>query len=354
MPKRLARLAKNELWTSSFTLCSLAQVQNDSVGQYGSITGDFSTVCMTQFFFYCAIIPLNGDFYMLWKLLFIIYAIIFTALSVFDFDTSLLPQKISTLEAFVSTSVEVVLIFGLIYSFSLGWGKKLITERLNKIFFKISLPIFALVAVFLYSSTYEPMFNDMLLHAMHEGMVPRNWDFQMLLAMTRIEVLLFVLLMIFIIFAPFYFGFYHYSKQINHLSIAKNSGRKCFATYAIFSYATIFLVIFCGMSGDILKYNLFDCLSILSGLYIATGLLGYAFELEFLNPTFWRVTLPLCIFVEILPGSFFSLEFQKVSGILLMQSSPIYVISSYLLTTIAIVMIYRYACTDVVFKSKEG
>lgn len=287
---------------------------------------------------------------MIWKILFVIYALIMIALGFMGMDSGLQAEKTLFSEAIVNTCIEIMLILALIYTFALGWKKRLISEKYNKWFLKFSFLAFVFVGIFLYKHTYAPMYSDMLLQAMENGMVPRHWDFQMLLAMTRIEVLIFVLLALFIIFVPFYLGYYHYTKRMTELGVAEHSGRKCFAVYVISSYIFIFLAIFFGMSGEIVNFNIFDCISTLSGIYIALGLLGYAFKQEILNQMFWRITLPLCVVIELLPASFFSADFKNAIGWTATQASPVYVLSSYIMTAVAIFMIYRYACTDVVFK----
>lgn len=289
---------------------------------------------------------------MIWKILFIIYSIIILILGFtsFGLETSF---RVLPSEALVNTFVEVVLVFAMIYTFSLGWKKRLVAQNIHKFFLYFSLLSFLIVGVFLYIHTYTPMYDDMLLQAMKNGMVPRNWDFQMLLTMTRVEVLIFVLLALFIIFAPFYLGYYHYSKTMSSLNVAKCSGRKCFAVYAIASYAFVNIALFFGAAGNIVNFNIFDCFSTLSSLYISLGLYGYAFNQEILNKTFWRITLPLCVIVELLPASFFSADFKAVVGMNVVQASPIYIVSSFVMTAVAIFMLYQYAFSDVVFKTQS-
>lgn len=290
---------------------------------------------------------------MVWKILFIIYVLIMLGLGFAGLGVEN-TFKVSPSEALVNTCVEVVLVFAMIYTFALGWKKRLISEKVHKWFFYFSILSFVVVGVFLYMHVYAPMYADMILEAMKNGMVPRNWDFQMLLTMTRVEVLIFVLLALFLIYVPFYLGYYHYSKTMNLLGFAKNSGRKCFAVYAIASYAFIYLAMFFGVAGDIMNFNIFDCFSTLSSLYIVLGLYGYAFNQEILNQTFWRITLPVCIVIELLPASFFSADFKSAVGMGITETSPIYVISSFVMTAVAIYMLYMYASTDVVFKNTDA
>lgn len=289
---------------------------------------------------------------MIWKILFVIYSLIITGLGLLGMGIE--PETgVRFSEALINTSVEIMLVLAMIYTFALGWQKRLISEKYNNYFFIFSVIAFVLVGVFLYQHTYSPMYDDMLLSAMKNGMVPRHWDFQMLLAMTRIEVLIFVLLAQFIIFVPFYLAYYHYKKRMTELGVAKHSGRKCFAVYVIFSYAFVFISLFFGLSGEIVNFNFFDCLSTLSSIYISLGVFGYAFNKEILTPVFWRVSLPVCIVIELLPAALFSADFKDAIGWTVTQSSPIYLLSSYIMTAVAIFMIYRYACTDVVFKNEN-
>lgn len=290
---------------------------------------------------------------MVWKILFVIYAFImlFLAFAGLGVENTL---RVTTSEAIVNTCIEVVLVFAMIYTFALGWKKRLISENIHKWLFYFSIASLVAVGILLYIHVYTPMYADMILSAMKNGMVPRNWDFQMLLAMTRIEVLIFVLLALFIIYVPFYLGYYHYSKTMNLLRSAKHSGRKCFAVYAIASYVFIYLAMFFGVAGNIMNFNIFDCMATLSSLYIALGLYGYAFNREILNQTFWRITLPICIIIELFPASFFSADFKAAVGMSLTQTSPIYMLSSFLMTAVAIFMLYRYTCTDVVFKQEKS
>lgn len=286
---------------------------------------------------------------MVWKILFVVYALAMTGLGFLGLgNDSAEPVKFS--EAAINTSVEVMLVLAMVYTFALGWKKRLISERFNKYFLIFSIIAFLLVGIFLYKNTYGPMYSDMLISAMENGMVPRHWDFQMLLTMTRVEVLIFVLIALFIIFVPFYLGYYHYSKHLTELGVAKYSGRKCFAVYVIFSYMFVFMSLFLGITADIVNFNIFDCLSTLSSIYIALGVLGYAFNKEILNQMFWRISLPVCIVIELLPSSLYSADFKSAIGWTATQTSPLYLVASYIMTAVAIFMIYRYACTDVVFK----
>lgn len=289
---------------------------------------------------------------MVWKILFVIYALIMLGLGFAGLGIEN-TVRVSPSEAIVNTCVEIVLVFAMIYTFALGWKKRLIPENVHKWLFYFSVISFAAVGILLYINVYTPMYADMILSAMKNGMVPRNWDFQMLLAMTRIEVLIFVLLALFIIYVPFYLGYYHYSKTMNLLSSAKYSGRKCFAVYAIASYMFIYLAMFFGVAGNIMNFNIFDCFSTLSSLYIALGLYGYAFNREILNQNFWRITLPVCVVIELLPASFFSADFKSAVGMSITETSPIYMISSFIMTAVAIFMLYLYTCTDAVFKHEK-
>ncbi len=289
---------------------------------------------------------------MVWKILFVIYALIMLGLGFAGLGIEN-TVRVSPSEAIVNTCVEIVLVFAMIYTFALGWKKRLIPENVHKWLFYFSVISFAAVGILLYINVYAPMYADMILSAMKNGMVPRNWDFQMLLAMTRIEVLIFVLLALFIIYVPFYLGYYHYSKTMNLLSSAKHSGRKCFAVYAIASYMFIYLAMFFGVAGNIMNFNIFDCFATLSSLYIALGLYGYAFNREILNQNFWRITLPVCVVIELLPASFFSADFKSAVGMSITETSPIYMISSFIMTAVAIFMLYLYTCTDAVFKHEK-
>ncbi len=236
---------------------------------------------------------------MVWKILFIIYSLVIMGLGFLGVGVEN-DGNVKLSEALINTSVEVMLVLAMVYTFALGWKKQLVSERFNKYFFNFSVVAFVFVGVFLYKQTYAPMYSDMLLSAMKNGMVPRHWDFQMLLAMTRVEVLIFVLLALFITFVPFYLAYYHYKKCMTELGVATNSGRKCFAVYVISSYAFVFLSLFFGLSGEIVNFNIFDCLSTLSSIYISLGVAAYAFNIEILNPVFWRVSLPVCICVLVI------------------------------------------------------
>ncbi len=290
---------------------------------------------------------------MIWKILFVIYTIVIFLMSFLGLgNAELSGQKVTFYNAIGTTFIELILVLALIYTFALGWKKRLVSERFNKYFFKFSLIAFIFVGVCVFINSYEPMHSDMILHAMQQGMVPRHWDFQILLAMTRVEVFLFAMLTLFLIFGPFYLGYYHYTKQMTNLEVAQYSGRKCFATYSIFSYILVFAAIFFGLSGNYTHFNIFDSLSVLSGIYMALGLFGYAFQQEIFNQSFWRITLPVCVFIELLPTSFFSIDFKDAVGITTTQASPVYILATCIMTAVAIYMIYQYASTDVVFKKR--
>ena len=290
---------------------------------------------------------------MIWKILFFIYLILQSALVILVPRSAMLGVEVPVAEAVVNTFVEIILVLSLIYTFALGWKKRLINDKFNTIFFYFSFVALIAVCIYLFVQQYTPMYADLLMHGMKTGMVPRHWDFQFMLHLTRAEVILFVVLMAFVIFAPFYLGYYHYTKQMTKLGVAKHSGRKCFAAYVCLSYVLMFYSMFLGLSSEIFSFNIFDCLSLVSSCVIVAGVYGYAFECEILAPAFWRVMLPVCVVIELLPASFFSSDYLNAIGWLTTQASPIYMLSSYLTTAIALVMIYRYATTDVVFKSVD-
>lgn len=292
---------------------------------------------------------------MIWKVLFVIYVFIYLLLSYMGLVEIVNTQSVSVFEALGNYACEIIIVLALIYTFALGWKKRLINERFNKMFYYFSIFAFLLIGIATYKDSYSSMYSDMLVQAMQNGMVPRHFDFQLFLAVTRIEVFIFVGLILFAIFGPFYLGYYHYSKKMMSLNIAEHSGRKCFAVYSSISILLIFVSMLMGVSGDFFKFNIFDCFSILSSVYILVGLIGYAFNFEILTQTFWRVGLPVCVFIELLPKTFFTQDFLNVTGYsAALAGSPVYIIAAYLLTAIAIFMIYRYACTDVVFKKSES
>lgn len=292
---------------------------------------------------------------MIWKILFVIYALVIGGLQFTGYLSMMeVEQTVSGSEALMNTLVEVILVFAMIYTFALGWKKRLISEKWNKIFFWFSIVAFILSGVIFYKGIYSPMYSEMILQAMENGMVPRHWDFQVFLIVTRIEAMVWLSLLMFVVFGPFYLGYYNYSKTMNLLGTTKNAGRKCFTIYLCVSALFTFLIMFLGLSGNVMNFNIFDCLSILSTVYIIFGLIGYAFNKEFLNQLFWRITLPLCVVVELLPASFYSADFKNIIGYDTLAQSPIYMLSSYLMTAVAIYMVYLYASTDAVFKPLES
>ena len=194
---------------------------------------------------------------MIWKILFVIYVLIYLTFSYMGLIEVTNMQATPAIDVLGNYSCEIIIVLALIYTFSLGWQKRLVNEQFNKYFYYFSFFAFLLIGFITYKNTYGQMYSDMLIQAMQNGMVPRHFDFQLFLTVTRIEVLIFVGLTLFAIFGPFYLGYYHYSKKMMSLNIAQHSGRKCFAIYSSFSILLIFISMLMGVSGDFLKFNIF-------------------------------------------------------------------------------------------------
>ena len=181
---------------------------------------------------------------MIWKILFVLYLTVMALWLIVERGAESYNSMVSAYEPITSTFCEIILVLAMVYTFALGWKKRLISEKFNKIFFRFSLIAFLAIGIYMFVQQYTPMYAELLMHGMKTGMVPRHWDFQLMLTLTRVEVFIYVFVAMVVIFAPFYLGYYHYTKKMTELSVAEHSGRKCFAAYVIFSYIFIFISMF--------------------------------------------------------------------------------------------------------------
>ena len=83
---------------------------------------------------------------MIWKILFVIYVLAVALLHIMGlYDTTNL-VKTPFLDAIGNYSVEFLIVLTLVYTFALGWKKRLINSRFHKIFWIFSIVAFILSA----------------------------------------------------------------------------------------------------------------------------------------------------------------------------------------------------------------
>lgn len=291
---------------------------------------------------------------MFWKVLFylyLIYVMFLTSAQSSEVAQSDVPVWLY--EVFGITFLIFGIVLALVYLYALGWQKRVISPLYNKYLLWGGIAMTCAFATFFCIQGNGYLHNDMLIYAMREGMVPRNPDFQALLWITRFEILGYAILRIFLIFAPFFFGYYFYTKRMNNFAPLKFAGRKIFSVFMFLNGVPVILTILLAFLQNFVAYNVFDIISLLCSCYLLAGVFGYAFNKKLFEQSFWRITLPVFAIASFIPSSFNSGSFQKLTQMPTIQQEPILFITEVIILVGALYLIYKYAFTDEVFEKKE-
>ena len=287
---------------------------------------------------------------MFWKVLFFVYLIFILVLSnIQSADVAGTGISAVAYEFFGLTYLIFGILLALVYFYALGWEKQIITPLYNKHILITAIILNILLVAFFSMEGHNYFYNDMLLYAMREGMVPRNPDFQALLWITRFEVLLYGLCYVFLLFAPFYTGYYFYTKKCSKFSTLKCSGRKIFALFILLNFIPSVLMSLLAFIEDFVAYNFFDVLSLLCCFYLVFGVCAYAFGKKILSQRFWHYTLPIFTLISFMPSTFNSGSFQKLMQTPTLQSEPVLFFIELIIKVASLYLIYKYACTDEVY-----
>ena len=291
---------------------------------------------------------------MFWKILFFIYIAFILSISITGVSNT--PEIVSK-SFFDEIMVLLVVIFwflAMIYTYALGWKKQLVKKVYNKYILIGGILATVLTGVYAFMLIYPPAYDEMLMYGMQQGMVPRNMDFQLMLLITRTTITIITLVYLFLLYAPFFVSYYFYGKHMKEFDSVKFAGRKIFTC---FMFADIFPVIFLfllGISGNILRYNIYDYISVLQMSIMLTGLFGYAFNKQIWSQKVWQILLPIIAGITLLPKSLLSHDFLVIiGGENTFQTSPLITISSWAITLGALYLLYKYAYTEEVFKRTE-
>ena len=289
---------------------------------------------------------------MFWKVLFFVYLFFILILSNIQ-SSDVASGGISAI-AYEFFGL-IYLIFGiflaLVYFYALGWKKQIITPLYNKYILIAGIILNLLLIIFFCIEGHNYLYNDMLIYAMREGMVPRNPDFQALLWITRFEVILYGLWYVFLLFTPFYTGYYFYSKKNREFATVKYSGRKMFAIFVLLNFIPMILMSMLAFIEDFVAYNAFDILSILCCFYFTIGVCSYAFGQKIFSQKFWYFTLPIFTIISFLPSAFNSGSFQKLMQTPTLQGEPVLFFTELVINIGSLYLIYKYACTNEVYEN---
>lgn len=290
---------------------------------------------------------------MFWRVIFFLYLIyILLITSVQTSDVAQGDVSALWLQIFGITFLIFGIVLSLVYFYALGWQKQLVSPVYNKFILKTGIVLTIVFTLFFAIQEYSFLHKDMIMFALREGMVPRNPDFQALLWITRFETVAYALIRIFMVFVPFYFGYYFYTKKINSFTPVKFSGRKIFASFLLLNTVPLLCMVTLAFIENYVNYNLFDNLSLICGLYLLLGVWGYAFNIKILSQNFWKITLPLFTVISFLPATLNSGSFQKLVQMPTFQNEPIMFITSALITISELYLIYRYACTNEIYRNE--
>lgn len=290
---------------------------------------------------------------MFWKILFFIYTAFILCVSATGIspDTEMTTKTIW--DELITLSVVIFWILAMVYTYALGWKKQLLGKIYNKYILWGGIAATLIAGVQTFLTLYPPAYDEVLMYGMQQGMVPRNIDFQFLLLITRTTVTLVTLVYLFLLYAPFYIGYYFYGKNMEKFSTVKFAGRKIFTC---FMFVNIFPVIFLyllGSSGYLARYNVYDFLTIFYMSFLLIGLYGYAFAKKIFNKTFWMITMPIIAALTLIPQHLLSVDFVKLVGDSNFQSEPLITISSWAISLGALYLVYKYAYTNEVFNNTE-
>lgn len=270
---------------------------------------------------------------MVWKIFFILFALLFSFLQINGITGTLQVTEVNLALGYI-LSVVYVFIGG--YFFALGWRKKLFSLKANNIIFS-GILLFILLTVFL--AVYSAMPQLFIQSAGQED------DSRFIGGIVTVS--LFSLLLYSIIYSPVITAFFKYKKYFSEMVEVKRPYWKLFLTYS--SVVLIINTVYLLFALPLNKINLWDWIVMVSVVVDVLFMVGYAYNVKFGKQTFWKIIsipyallMTACVFLC-------SEDFMSISQGYLIKESYVVMAGTIIMSVAYFYALYRYAFSKDVY-----
>ena len=270
---------------------------------------------------------------MVWKIFFILFALLFAFLQINGITGTLQVTEVNLALGYI-LSVVYVFIGG--YFFALGWRKKLFSLKANNIIFS-GILLFILLTVFL--AVYSAMPQLFIQSAGQED------DSRFIGGIVTVS--LFSLLLYSIIYSPVITAFFKYKKYFSEMAEVKRPYWKLFLTYSsvVLIINTVYLLFTLPLS----KINLWDWIVMVSVVVDVLFMVGYAYNVKFGKQIIWKIiSIPYAL---LMAASLFlcSEDFMSISQGYLIKESYVVMAGTIIMSVAYFYALYRYAFSKDVY-----
>lgn len=277
---------------------------------------------------------------MIWKILFVLMTLLVAFVSVTSQGAfSVLTDYI----VIAGVVLMAVVVFTLGYFYSLGWKKRLYSNKASNI-------ILGIICVYILFSIFQSVQAGLpvLILGMKNTLVGNVSDNSVYWT-ALILVLLTSVVLYSLIWLPSIIAYFKYKKHNENFAPVERPYWKLFVTATFLMFVSGQILFF--FMADKSSYNLYDYIATATVLLDALFLFGFAYNIKFFNQLVWKIiAVP---YVLLNAGTYFwcSESYRHDTGLSLFQPPVTLSIATIIGMLIYFYVLYRYAFTEDVFKS---
>lgn len=278
---------------------------------------------------------------MIWKIFFILLALLFTFLQIGGLTSTMMINEFNLASGYIAAGI-ILFITG--YFFALGWKKRLFSLKANNI-------IFAIIVAFVIFTIVEAVKVGLpvLVFQLKNSSAGNPSDSS--IYMTSLLVLLLTAFVIYsILYLPAIIAYFKYKKYYSEMSDVQKPYWKIFLTY--FAVTLLVNSAYLLFFTDKTNYNIWDYAVMCSCLIDVPFLIGYAYNIKFGKQIIWKLlTVP---YIILNACTFWcSTDFLNTSQIYLVKESYTVAVLTILTTVAIFYTLYRYAFTKDVYNDEQ-
>lgn len=279
---------------------------------------------------------------MIWKIFFILLALLFSFLQIGGLTSTMLINEFNLASGYIAT---VIILFITGYFFALGWKKRLFSLKANNI-------IFAIIIAFVFFTIIEAVKVGLpvLVFQLKNNSAGNPSDSS--IYMTSLLILSLTAFVIYsILYLPAIIAYFKYKKYYCEMSDVQKPYWKIFLTY--FAVAAVVNSAYLLFFTDKSNYNFWDYIIIFTCVIDFLYAIGYAYNIKFGKQIIWKIiALPYAVFS--FACVFLSSEaFLQASRTFLVKESYVTASATTIITVAYLYSLYRYAFTKDVYNDEQ-
>lgn len=279
---------------------------------------------------------------MIWKILFIICAIILAYLQFGGLTNYMTIAEVNILLSYI---LSCVLIFILAYFYSLGWNKKLFSLKANNIIFSgiVLYIIFSMIMAVL--NGIAPVVFDIKYNT--AGTVPDSSIYLSTVMLLGLSALVLYSIM----YSPVIIAYFKYKSRHNNMAPVESPYLKIFLTF--FAANNILSIIYTLIMADFMTMNVWDIFIPVFYFYSAFSMIGLAYNIKFGPQKFWKITSIPAIILGFAGFFLSSDQLKELLSLNLIFNSYAALAGAVVFSIITIYVLYAYAFKNDVYKRRN-